>query len=82
MDETTAFIDSKIDENAMTILAGDFNIMQNPMNKHYSAKIFTQSPGHVEHFNLIDNEYGNLLKTLANGGKSAVCNIWQRDNKG
>ena len=63
------------------MLAGDFNIVRYPLNKHYLAKVFGLNPKFADKLHLIEEEYANLVETLQDGGVIDVVNCWDRDNR-
>lgn len=78
MRELATFMEMKIEAGALTILAGDFNILRNKITEEFVAKVFGMNGGFVHHIDLIESEYGHLLGTL--GQNLQVENLWERDN--
>ena len=66
----------------LVLICGDFNIYRYNTVDQLAKILFTQNAQWANYFDIIDDEYTCLLKTLKADGKFSPVNIWDRDNKG
>ena len=62
----------------MVILCGDFNVFRYPMDKITVGDLFSRDANWIDYFDLLENEYDHIVKTLESSGHKIV-NCWERD---
>ena len=65
--ELTKFMGQKLTSDCnknLVLAAGDFNVFRHPINDHTSKMLFISDKNWPNYFDLIDNEYKDVLNIL------------------